>query len=1071
MRAKVLSASAGSGKTFRLAYKFIHDTIGYSYSKPYLYRAILAVTFTNKATEQMKSRILAELHTLSSHPDRSKYMSLLRRDLGLSDQEIIKRAQVVQQRILHDYSRFTVLTIDKFFQRILRSFLKELNYDLSYNIELDEKAILAKGVDMLIEDISKDEDLLQWIEEYTQDALDDNKSWDIRKNINDFGVTIFDAQSRSAIGNKLSKDTLRNIVRSLQQRVAKIRAEQTALGQKALNMMADAGVSPDDYMNKSGGFMAIFINAANGCRYGKNGKEDGVYVTPSRLKYTLSPEGWSKDSSAQALAPSLHPLLVRICELESEVQEPHKTAHLIKSTYRSYGVLKDLNDRINLYCKQENLMLLSQTKYILSRFIEDNDAPFIYEKMGNRFERFMIDEFQDTSLIEWRNFVPLLRNAMAQSDDESVLIVGDVKQSIYRWRGGDWRILKSGIAEALGENNTSVEPMKINYRSLGQIVRFNNDIIQHIIKCDNEHLNSALDAAVDENSISEECRDGLQNMLIDAYDERSRNDEGLPEGEYSFGQQVGRRSDKSGYVRVEHFDDQPDFIDCIESAVARGYKYSDMMILCRTGDDSVKVAKTLMDYKRRNNTFNIMTQDSLVIGRASVSGFIISVMRLSQDSNDRISLALMNEYLGRDYDAPAEESDQRFFAAISSLSPEQAFERIVMEYRLNARCEELAYLQAIHEQIISFCSSRSADLQLFLKMWDEKGSSLKLEVEGGSDTIELITIHKAKGLEKKIVIIPYCDWSLTPKSNNLVWAAPDKQDGQLQDIDTFPVLYSEKWMEQSAFSEGYYRELVYSHVESINLLYVALTRACEELYVFIPNKNDKNKVGPLLWSVVESDSNGVKSLDGKRVEFGKMDAPALDADDDDKGKSVMIAEYPTFEQQIRLSLPSQRYFEDESHSQKARNLGITMHTVLSQAKCRQDVLQGITQQQQNGALSAEDASSLQRIIEREFERDLVGEWFGEWDDVRTENDILSSHIVGTRRPDRVMISGDRAVVVDYKFGQARSATHSRQVATYMQLLRDMGYRQVEGYVWYLSIGDIVAVEPSANDGQLEIGNL
>ena len=1045
MRAKILSASAGSGKTYSLAYKFIHDTIKYFHSKPYLYRAILAVTFTNKATEQMKSRILKELGNLSRNPESSSYMADLRRDLALQQEEIVRRAGLIQQRILHDYSRFTILTIDKFFQRILRAFLKELGYDLNYSIELDQKKVLQQSVDSLIEDSAENEELLRWIEGFVQESVDDNNSWDIRETIKRWESSIFNENSQQVIENAVPKEKLLEVIRSLQERFAVLAAQQKAVGKRALQMMDAAGVEPDDfaYKTSSRGFISLFTKSAAG---------EDFDLTASMKKYSHSTDGWSKVPAAQSLATELFPLYMELCELCRHKSKVSTSLKALRKTYRTYAMLRDIYGKMRDQNNEEGVMLLSETKHILSRFIADNDTPFIYEKMGNRFERFMIDEFQDTSLKEWHNFVPLLRNAMAQSEDESVLIVGDVKQSIYRWRGGDWRILKEYVKRDLG--NAAEVPMNNNWRSLKQIVEFNNDAIRKVVSLKNADLNKLLEKAIEQKRLSEKCYAELRDMLLSAYGELE--------------QTPRKRSDKRGYVRVELYDqDEPPIVDYIESAIARGYSYNDILILCRTGKDGARIAKVLMEYKRHNNTFNLMTRDSLIVGGGAVSSFIIAVMRLSLDPDDAINRAVVNDYLGRAYDAPADENDLALLSAISQLSPEQAFERIVIEYGLGDRKDEVAYLQALHEQVVAFCSSKSADIQLFLKMWDEKGYKTSLNVEQNKDTIELTTIHKAKGLERKVVIIPYCKWPLGLDGKSIVWAQPNENAGAVSELGCFPVQCSKEMMAESEFSDEYYREVVFNAVEGINILYVALTRAEEELYVCMPYTTQKEGnlsipgVGKFLWEAVQDRAQTDGEGDSKRIwaEFGAQEAPDRRAGKAEQIENVLLDSYPTSPLTQSPRTLSHRYLEEDGEQiRSARSMGVLMHGVLSESADEVDVMRRIDLEQKNGHLSDEQASELKRIIKREFCRDEVREWFGEWDEVRTENDILSAGIVGTRRPDRVMIRGERAVVVDYKFGEEQRAAHHRQVATYAQLLREMGYTQIEGYVWYLSLGHIVKVD-------------
>ena len=1034
MRAKILSASAGSGKTYRLAYKFVHDTIKHFTSKPYLYRAILAVTFTNKATEQMKSRILKEINCLATNIDNSSYLGDLQRDLGLDKSEITKRAKIIRTRILHDYSHFMVLTIDKFFQRILRAFVKELGIEINYNIELDTTPLLSQSTDMLIDDISENEELRKWVIGYVQENIDDSDEWDISKEMKMLGKDIFNEQSKQAIHDSLPRTELLKIIKDAEKDCAKSHAHLMNLARQAQDIMLDAGVNTNDFIQKSKGAPSAFDKII----------ADQPIKTIAYRKYTNPEEVWSKNAAAIAIVPKLRDILTQILDFYDTVNKHQLSLQIIRQRYRSYALLQDIYNKVRLICDQEGKMLLSETKYILSKFVEQNDAPFIYEKTGNRFERFMIDEFQDTSIKEWSNFVPLLKNAMAQSEDTSVLIVGDVKQSIYRWRGGDWRILHQYAKDVLGKDDTDVEFMENNFRSLKQVVEFNNSAIKHIIEADNQALNSWLETELKSNHIKKSTYDEMHNILKTAY---------------SAHHQTARfKGSKDGYVCVETFDEQPPLIDAIRSVIERGYSYSDILILYRSHNaGGAKVTKILLDYKRENNDFNIMTQDSLIVGSSAISNFVIAIMRLSQNTNDSISLAIVNDYLERSYNLPLCDKEREMLIEISRLTPELAFERIVQEYELGNRQDEIAYLQALHEQIVNFCASRVADIQLFLREWDESGCNSSLSIEKSDSTIEIMTIHKAKGLERKVVIIPYCNWILHPKPSSTMWANPEQGDN-LSEIGCFPVNINKDVL-SSIYADEYSREYVYSHIDAINLLYVALTRAQEELYAFIPKS--ASGTGKLLREAV---SENAVTIDENiiRSEYGSKQAPSQSgsSQEEQQVKNVIISSYPTTTINIdsSLRLPQQRYFEEPCSPLFSQlNVGIIMHEILNNADSAEQVIAGIEQARAAARLDSEQADNLKQIIEREFQRPEVSQWFGPWDEVRRENDILVNGQNGTRRPDRVMISGNRAVVVDYKFGQ-QSPSHHKQVKRYMHLLTKMGYRQIEGYVWYMTLGQIVRIE-------------
>ena len=1063
MRAMILSASAGAGKTYRLAYKFVHDVIKHYLDKPYLYRAILAVTFTNKATEEMKSRILKEINKIITAPQQSSYMKDFQRDLPhLSQTEIIKRAKQIQTNILHDYSRFTILTIDKFFQRILRAFIKELGLDLNYNIELDTANILTTSTDALIEDIPNDEELQKWIMEFAQERIEDQQGWDIRSNIISLGKEIFDEENKQTILNSTPKEELLKIIRDAETRLAQITATYKEIGAKAIAIIDQSGVAVDKFFKKSKGMVNIFACAAKG---------EIIPISDEMRERASSYDNWTPASASKSIkaevapvAVKLQPLLAKLCELQDKNSKLIYSLPQIKKTFRSYALLQDIYRKVQEQCESEGVMLLAETKYILSRFVAGNDAPFIYEKIGNRFERYMIDEFQDTSSREWDNFVPLLQNAIAQSDDESVLIVGDVKQSIYRWRGGDWRILSSGVADALGAENIKTKFMEDNWRSLPQIVEFNNMIIERIIKCDNTTLNDDLKNAVKQKQLSAACQIELTDTLKNAYTNHIQTAKKLNKGE--------------GYVRIENYPKEEEIpvVNCIESVIKRGYSYNDILILCRSKSEIRKIAEILLRYKQSNNSFNIMTQEALVIGKAPISQFVIALLRLSQNPSDNVSCAIVNDYLERPYSNAISDEERDMLINIGQLSVEEAFEHIVLQYALNKRAEEIAYLQAIHEQVINFCSSKVGDIQLFLKMWDEKGANESLSVEMSNNTIELSTIHKAKGLQRKVVIVP-CSWSITPRSGEFVWATPTNKEDNLANIGRFPLLYNND-MEHSIFSDDYYRERVYAHVDNINLLYVALTRAEEELYLFVPSyKKDKdfteNSVGKLIWERIGENAI-IEEGKNPYVEYGtpQEQIPTKQECDEnqkeEKVRNILISNYPTTLSELNLRMPEQRYFEEKETNLSPVNIGILMHSILKDATDANDILARIDKAFEMGKINQSQAARLKSIIKREFKQQLAREWFSEWDVVRNENDIISKCITNDdtnqskrlviSRPDRVMIKGNKAVAVDYKFGRGKEEKHRDQVKDYMQLLKQMGYTEVKGYVWYLTIGEIVDVE-------------
>ncbi len=721
---------------------------------------------------------------------------------------------------------------------------------------------------------------------------------------------------------------------------------------------------------------------------------------------------------------------------------------------------------VKVVSNEQNMMLLSETKLILSEFIANNDVPFIYEKVGNRFERYMIDEFQDTSLKEWHNFLPLLQNAMSQSEKSSVLIVGDIKQSIYRWRGGDWRILHSLAKNELGEQSTETINLKENYRSLPNIVKFNNALIEAVVSADNTLLNNKLSEAVESGDITTETNAELQNMLQQAYSDHS--------------QTPRKKGESEGYIELTIHQDEPQIEERIKEILDLGFQPCEILILVRSNSEGVKIAGKLLEFKRENREsryyFDVMTQEALVVGLSPVSQFVVSALMLSVNENDSIQRAIYNRFLGnREFNSPLTEEESELLRSIRLLSTEEAFESIVIHYQLDKEPKNVAYLQAIHESICNFCSNKNGDISLFLKWWEEHGAKRSISVEQSEKSIEITTIHKAKGLEKAVVIIPYCTWALDPKSSgggkkdpkkpqksSAVWAEASEE---LSELGSFPVKYK-KVMGESLFSQQYYREFIYSHIDNINMLYVALTRASQALHIFI--KDRKIGVGKAISDLFSPNSQEFNfgELQGSATctdeqttyTFGQKANP-ISGERSKNNNLYTMDSYPTSVADLRLRLPSQRYFEQsEEVTLSPRHEGILMHKLFAEATSTEQINDNLNTMLLNGKINQTEFQALNSKINSALSVDPVKSWFNtQWDTVHNENDIILPKSSKIKRPDRVMIKDDTAIVVDYKFGYKESKIHKDQVEEYMSLLKQMGHKEVSGYIWYIKTNKIISL--------------
>ena len=1062
-KAHILTASAGSGKTYSLAREYIYNTLRPQQDEelrgfnPYIYRTILAVTFTNKATEEMKSRILTQLNNLAMG-NKCEFEDDLVKMTGLTKESLQERAMKVRSAILHDYSRFSVLTNDTFFQRIVRAFVKELGIDISYAIEIDSDPLIEKSAEEVIANLEESSDLKKWLTDFAEYNINEGKQWNIKKGILSLKDELFKEHTKSTIDaidrEKIDEDVKRytKLAETEMNAIKKVASD-------AVEMITNSGFSHATFSRSFTKFFETHI-------IGFNEKTD----QPSKTVVghcTDDVGSWFRKSPKPtadmlALAKNLQPMLAECVRNYQRLKYLLNSCNLLNKNYRSFALLGDLYKTAKEICQKQNTMLLSETKHTIASFITEQDAPFIYEKVGNRFETFMIDEFQDTSLKEWKNFQPLLLNAIAQSAEMSVLLVGDIKQSIYRWRGSNWNILNSVAPHDLKRGDTPVlqDRLEVNYRSLPEVVKFNNSTMRAVADKINLHLNATINKAKEDDVISDECYNELYNALDTAYENKSLEQKINPNRDFP----------NPGFVSATaHYSKEPNIVERVRELVhEKGYKPCDLTILVRDHKQAQKIAQQLLEAGAQDESmrFGIMTQEALKLGSSPIVQFIIAIMKYAVNRQDTVSLAIYNRYCHNDFRHELTEEENAFFDSIHSCSVEIAFEKILIEYAplFNGHS---AYIDALHEDIIKFCATKAVDLLLFTEWWDENGRDHSITIDKDLNAIEIMTIHKSKGLENKVIIIPYCTWRFFPDPLHPTTFWTNPADNRVFNKDfLFPVT-STSATSNSIFAEGYYSEYVYSHIDAINLLYVALTRPREQLHIFFPvmepdkdNGFDKNPetVGELLFLLFGMDESYQPIVEDEElpesitISYGRYDGPEKQSTIDQG--TITVADTPTSDYRMRLKLSSRKYSEAlSSGTLTPKEEGIVLHGVMEQARTAKDIYSAIEKLVIDGVLSAASAEQLTTQIEETISNPTVAEWFSDkWQQIHIENRIIAPGF-GTRRPDRVMISGNKAVVVDYKFGEIDNS-YRKQIKRYHWLLEQMGYSDIKGYLWYVREGVI-----------------
>ncbi|MBQ8272359.1 MAG: UvrD-helicase domain-containing protein [Tidjanibacter sp.] len=1020
-RVDILSASAGSGKTYRLALNYITTLL----EEPLSYRHILAVTFTNKATDELKGRILAQLNLLANG-SKSDFDDDLRRN-GYDMEQVAQKAAEARNLILHDYNNFAVMTIDKFFQRVMRAFVKEIGVDLGFNLELHTDSLLEQAADRMLEEVADDKTLHRWIMDYIGENISDGASWNIKGAIVELGKQLFGEECKHSLITSKEKPELEKLASVASAQAKVLTSAYRKEAERFMTLLGSNNLTPADFKGGERSSVATFVRKI----------AEGDFPNPKTNVFNaLDNHEWHKagkssaNSAIDAIESDLYDILYGIIELYPKVTIAEHNRLLILEHYRDFALLTDLQERIDDLCTEGDILPISEVSELISSLVADNDTPFIYEKSGNRYDYFMIDEFQDTSTKQWRNFVPLLRNAIAQSASSPVLLVGDVKQSIYRWRGGDWSLLSRGVEEEF--EDVRREPLGINRRSSRSVVEFNNALTLHAIEAISLNLEAEIDHAQGASVLSPTLATNLKGMVREAYAD--------------YKQEV-KPNASEGYVTVLSYDKKcatHPAIARIEELQQRGYRASDIAVLVRTNREARQIAAEILAYKNspeRNPryVFDVVTQEALAINSSAAVRFVIACLTIASNPNDRLARALYNDYFARPFEEPLSAEEEEFIFSLSLLQPEEAFNEILLHFPTCATNSEVPYLQALHNQIIEFCNRNIADTALFLKWWNEKGSAESVALPQEADAITIITIHKAKGLGYNAVIVPYCSWSLRPKTGTTIWAEPNVPLSN--NIKRLPISYS-KTMAVSVFSHSYYTEMTLAAIDSLNTLYVAITRAKEELHLMVPSDANSSTVGAIV-----RDKAGVKEV-GDIYEEG-----APQHFESTPKKSPSLSHFATHSpaEKIAVRYSHQRYDEEsKGESIAPRDYGIVMHRVMENATSREDIERQVKLCTLNGVLTAEEAESLRERIANALADPTVAEWFdSSWESVKSEREIIYNS--RSWRPDRVITKGDRAVIVDYKFGLGTPANHRRQIERYADLLRRMGYKDVSGYLWYVTM--------------------
>lgn len=820
----IFKASAGSGKTHTLSKTYL-DLLLKADSKT-AYRNILAVTFTNKATEEMKERIL--------------------RDLA-EEGKTNPRAREILINLLHDYGSFSVSTIDKFFQQALRAFSRELGSSGNYQIELDKASLTKEAMDRVLDDLTeKDKDLLGWFTKQLETALDNGESFHLESSLYEMAEEFGDVNEKFTYDKK----------------------KLTELKEKCKEIVDT--FHKDVYEN------ALCIDTTT---WGKTAAKGLAQYAGAQTKY--------KDSVKAANATTLAKLAETAgCEAMYALMNPqgrrwkeYRTARMVEKVIFTLGLAEEFYSKLAIIEEEKGVISLDESTSLLRDIIDGSDAPFIYEKLGVRFNHFLLDEFQDTSVVQWENFKPLLANSV--SEGYSNIIVGDVKQSIYRWRNSDWNLLDKEIEENF-KGKVEVITLKENWRSTQSIVNFNN-----------EFFTFAADNL------------GLSNIYADVK------------------QEVKVEDSQEGCVTVDFCEDELEMIDgYIEQAVAAGAKMSDMAILLRTNGEGKKVAEYLL-----SKGYSVISDDSLDLKSSLIIRKIVSYLHSLCNNSDSL-----NTYLSESLEIDSEREYHSLLDLVDGVIKD------LSETHPDEIKGQTLFIQSFMDDILEWTSIHGNDLRQYLKHWEE--SKIAISSPNDPNAIRITTVHKSKGLAFPIVIFPFAEKVGLFKEDTL-WCHLDSDAEMGESFNSiFPVVLG-KSSGDSFFSESLKNEMEMQRIDNLNIFYVCLTRARKEMHIIAKNppkslidgKSSPNDLSQLLYFYCEQNGYTFGSPYRWNEASKKEDSEIEEFD----------AEYETYgmnpeacSRRFVASSDAWDYFSEEGIGQSKRLRGIEQHALLSRIRTSDD---------------------------------------------------------------------------------------------------------------------------------------
>ena len=1040
----VINASAGSGKTYALVQRLLMICLRYPNQQQSI-RNILALTFTNKAANEMKERILSWLGNFaaSDYAGNADLKNIQKafeeQGLKITIDDLHHRSKRLLDHILHNYSTLNIGTIDRFNSRLVRSFSYELGLAKNFNLEIEAEPFLIEAVDKMLDQIGENDTISHSFMDYVDYSLENNERINLNKNLYDSAKEfVKDIHYEHLKSNQSFDDTnYEDIKNALRKEIVLNKKQAAELATNSIELFKSRNIEIEDFAqgkNGIGGFFTKVIDFYQQKRAGFPFPTTAEESVINNYRKGASSKSKHKESEIFEILDQLIENRMKLILLYIETQKKEK----ILSALLPLKVNKDIQNELKKIEEENDLVLLSKFNILINENLKNEPSAFIYEKVGAQFQHYFFDEFQDTSELQWQNFVPL-RDHSVSTEYTSFTLVGDPKQSIYRFRGGESKLMLDIInKKEFSPKEADLLVLKDNWRSARNIVHFNNELYQyHSLELEEEHQNIF---GTDAEQTPKSKIDGRVKVNLI---------ENLTNEEFY--------DDTSESMRK-------DIQECLDN----GFKFSDITILCRGNFDifsySQKLGSLKVTYHGEETNIKTISDKGLTLELSNTLKAVIEFLRWEINPKNKPCLIMMMYYLNTlgkihmaDFtlemkeilDIEGHEEILQFIQQKYSLQLKQDhFPRFnlynFIEYYINefsVENKETDFLLNFLEMLFNFTQNAGASTKEFLKYWDEEASSYTIQASENIDAIQIMTIHKSKGLEFPIVFIPMMNKNRDSEFTN--WFETNESDAlKSVNINQFSKnleVYDEEI--QKFNKKNSYKNLI----DRLCLQYVATTRPVEQLFFYLQKANKTSNNLELLEFIQTKNTENSDSFDLYEVKPEMLKKYSKTKTSSFKTQNIQnlknVNEKST---SIKIATPSKNY---QVRNEKVR-IGLFVHELLSKINTKKDITKVLDGYALEGQITLEEKNEIQITLQEIVK--TYSEFFDEKWEVINEKDIMisengESHI---SRPDRILKSEEGYIIVDFKTGEEKGKDEE-QVQGYKNILERLGKKVLKTQIIYL----------------------